>query len=123
VLCPASLAQHAKAAPRLAIAQNAHQRTDLSFSGAFDLPILVFNVQTANFKAGKPIPAKTYALRERQKSNPAFSAQRLHHSPKLRPSCLSKIHHAFGEDTAQPTSKNYLDGKPALTPGSGALAL
>ncbi len=42
--------------------------------------------------------------------------------PKLCPACLSKIYHAFGKNTDQPTSKNYLDGKPALTPPSGALA-
>jgi hypothetical protein len=78
---------------------------------------LVFNVQTTNFDVGKPCPAKIFPSREHWKSNLAFSVQLLRHSPKVCPACLSKIHHAFGENTAQPTSKNHLDGKPALTAG------
>jgi hypothetical protein len=39
-------------------------RTDFSCSGAFGLTNLVFNIQTTNFDAGKPFPAKTYASQE-----------------------------------------------------------
>jgi hypothetical protein len=112
VMCPASLAQHAKAAHKLAVAQNVCQRTDFSCSGAFGLTNFVFNVQTANFDAGKPCSAKIAASRERWKSNPAFPAQLLRHSPKLRPSCLSKIHHVFGQRRQNQTLRNQLDGSP-----------
>ena len=57
----------------------------LFFSGAFGFTELVFNVQTANFDAGKPCPAKISASREHWKSNPAFSAQVLCYFPKTLP--------------------------------------
>ena len=84
-MCPASLAQHAKAAHRLAAAQNACQRTDFSCSGAFAFTKPVFNVQTANFDDSKPVPTKTFASREHWKGNLVFSCQLLRQVPKTLP--------------------------------------
>jgi hypothetical protein len=50
---------------------------NLLFSVAFASSNLVFNFQIVNFKAGKLIPAKTYASHERQKSNPVSAAPML----------------------------------------------
>jgi hypothetical protein len=85
-------------------------------------PNLVFNVQTANFDAGKPFPTKTSASREHWKSNLAFSCQLLRQVPKTLPGLFEQNPPRLWQNTGQPTSKNYLDGKPALTPPSGALA-
>ena len=66
--CELALAQHsarraevAQAASRFPFAQNVCQRTGISCSGALAVTKLVFNVQTAHFKAGKPISAKISA--------------------------------------------------------------
>jgi len=123
------LAQHgarrakaAQATPRFRFAQNVCQRTGTSCAGALAVTKLVFNVQTANFKAGKPISAKIFASCEHRKSNPAFPAQLLRHSPKLCPAGLSKIHHAFGQRRQVPTLKNEVDGSPTNACLSGGLA-
>jgi hypothetical protein len=105
-------ARPAQAASRFPLAQNACQRTDFSCSEAFGLTKLVFNVQTAHCKAGKPISAKIFASREYWKSNLAFLFQLPRHSPKLCPACLSKIHHVFGQRRQTQTLKNQVDGSP-----------
>jgi hypothetical protein len=121
-LCSASLTQRRKGRAPTSVAQNARQRTENLFPDPLDLTNLVFNVQTANFKAGKTFTAKINTSREHCKGDLAFPTQLLRHFPKFCPACLSKIYHASGKNTAQPTSKKHLDGKPALTPPSVALA-
>jgi hypothetical protein len=86
------------------------------------LTSLVFNVQTANFDAAKTFTTTTDASREHWKSNLAFSCQLLRHFPRTLPGL-------FEQNPAKPLAKhrpthfkNYLDGKPALTLPSGALA-
>jgi hypothetical protein len=82
----------------------------------FGFTKLVFNVQTAHFNAGKAFTTKTDASREHWKSNLAFSCQLLRQFPKTLPGLFDQKPPRLWQNTDQPTSKNYLDGKPALTP-------
>jgi hypothetical protein len=83
---------------------------------------LVFNVQTATFNAGKTFTTQTDASREHWKGNLAFFYQLLRQVSKTLAGLFEQTLPSLWQNTGQPTSKNYLDGKPALTPPSGALA-
>ena len=101
-----------QAAPRFLLAQNACQQTKFSCSGAVGLSKLVFNVQTAYFKAGKPISSKICPSQEQWKSTPAFSVQLPRHSPKFCPACLSNPCQAIGKTPVNELKKNTWMASP-----------
>lgn len=85
------LAQHTKAAPRLAVAQGVCQWTKTFFPDASGLTNLVLNMRTAHFDAGKPFPDRLVASRDGWGSERPFPNQRLNHSPKPTPTFAKKI--------------------------------
>jgi hypothetical protein len=111
-MCPASLAQHAKAAHKLAVAQSVCQRTGFSFPVRLASPNL--------FSTFKPLTLTRVSLvrlkpllhdnagKATRRFLPNFSAI----PQKLCLACLSKIYHAFWQRRQNQILKNQVDGSP-----------
>jgi hypothetical protein len=105
--------------PRLAVAHNVCQRTDFFVQVRLVSPNLLSTTQSAVLDAGKPIPLKIYASREPWKSDSAVPCQLFRRFPKNLTRLFEQNLSRLWQKIAQSTQKNYLDGKSALTPGSG----
>lgn len=72
---------------------------------------LVFNVHTADSKAGKPAPARMFASQEGWMSERPFPNQRLNPSPKAAPTFSEKINRDLCLHPTK-TLKNGLNSSP-----------